>query len=356
MKKLLTNKRKGYSKLMVKHDNNNKSIHSMDYEDEDLDMDLELNYDMNASYNYQADPNNELSTHLTTNTIHTTSQPIAPSLTQEAPSNSGVTQTYIDDIMDKGISRKTEYCVVPFYLLVMILSMITTGLLCIGQVSDDLGMTILNGFTLIGAIIGMYGVYSWGVFDDVISYLTKLNDLYKDNIDRLNSMGEVLQNDVDDINQSIDKLKRDGNVLENAMNQYKDLQGELQEIADKNSDHQGITSLLNEYTNLSDDLETVIEDNEKAHLLSIFYSVKLYDYGNKNCLNKKQYKQFLMHCNSKTRKKFQIEGGFEAMDKENKGWIDMSQFEDMVHKVLNVTIQESQHILNSSIKNARNAL
>lgn len=344
MKKLLTNKRKGYSKLMVKHEN--KSIHSMDYEDEDLEMDLELNYDMNASYNYQPDPNNQLSTLGPT----TTSQPIAPSLTEKPPTNTGVTQTYIDDIMDKGISRKTEYCVVPFYLLVMMLSMITTALLCIGEVSDDLGMTILNGFTLIGAIIGMYGVYLWGVFDDVIAYLMKLNDLYQDNIDRLNSMGEVLQNDVDDINQSIDKLKRDGNVLENGMKQYKDLQRELQEIADKNGGNQDIMSLLDEYTNLSDDLETVIEDNEKAHLLSIFYSVKLYDYGNKNCLNKKQYKQFLMHCNSKTRKKFEIEGGFESMDTQNKGWIDMEQFEKMVHKVLNVTIQESQHLLNSSIK------
>ena len=346
MKKLLSNKRKGYSKLMVTS-NDNKSMHSMDYEDEDLEMDLELNYDMNASYNYQADPHNELSTIIGPTT---TSQPIAPSLTQERPSNSGVTQTYIDDIMDKGISRKTEYCVVPFYLLVCILSMITTALLCIGQVDDELGMTILNGFTVIGAAMGMYGVYLWGVFDDVIAYLTKLNESYKDNIDRLNSMGEVLQNDVDDINQSIDGLKRDGNALENTMNQYKDLQRELQEIADKNGDNQDVMSLLDEYTNLSDNLETVIEDNEKAHLLSIFYSVKLYDYGNKNCMNKKQYKQFLMHCNSKTRKKFEIEGGFESMDKENKGWINMSQFEEMVHKILNVTIQESQHLLNSSIK------
>ena len=347
MKKLLTNKRKGYSKLMVKHET--KNAYSNDYEDEDLEMEVELNYDMNASYNYQPDPKNELSTVLTTNTTHqlTTSQPIPEIQSTTATS---ITQTYLDDIMDKGIARKTEYCVVPFYLLVSILSIMTTALLCINEISTDLGMIILNGFTLIGAIIGMYGVYAWGTFDDVLSYLTKQNTAYKDNIDRLNSMGEVLQNDVDDINTSIELLKRDGNILENTMKTYQSLKDELQTICDKNDGNQDVMDLLNTFNDQCENLEAVIEDNEKAHLLSIFYSVKLYDYGNNNCLNLKQYKQFLMHCNSKTRKKFEMEGGFDAMDTKNTGFVDMQDFERMVHKVLNVTIQESQHLLNSSIK------
>merc|ERR1712157_642733 len=147
----------------------------------------------------------------------------------------------------------------------------------------------------------------------------KQNEKYRDNIDRLNSIGQVLQNDVDDISNGVDYLKRDGNALEEALNAYNDLKNELKAIFDERKDGDDITDLLNEFNEECTKLNTIIEDNEKAHLLSIFYNVKLYDYGTKNCLDKKQYTQFLAHCNKKTREKFEKHGGFEGLDKENNG-------------------------------------
>eukprot|EP01083_Nonionella_stella_P234565 825648_1 len=195
---------------------------------------------------------------------------------------------------------------------------------------------MLSGFTILGAVIGMYGIYAWGVFDDVLAYLQRQNDRYRMSIDRLNSMGEVLQNDVDDINHSVDYLKRDGNALEKAMAAYDQLRKELQEIQDEMDEHkdghEDIMDLLNEFNQQCTALSTIIEDNEKAHLLSIFYSVKLYDYGVNDCLDRKQYKKFLCHCGKQTRQRFEKEGGFDAMDRDKRGYIDVNEFEAMVHR------------------------
>jgi len=317
-------------------------------DDEELEMSLDLNYGMNASCHYAEDPDNSLDVSLMASNV--------------AERRTSVTQTYIDDVNDKGISRKTEYCMVPFYTMVSVLSAVTTALLLIREISESLGFAILISFTLIGAMVGMYGVYSWGVFQDVLDYLIVQNKKYRMNINRLNSVGEVLQNDVNDINHSVDYLKRDGNTLEQAMNAYNGLKKELQTICDKMNEkkekmrghHENVMDLLSELDEQCDALNAVIEDNEKAHLLSIFYSVKLYDYGQTkedfNCLNKKQYTQFLRHCNTSTRAKFEQYGGFEALDTEKKGVIDVDKFERMVHKVLAVTIEQSQHSLKSSIK------
>eukprot|EP00484_Ammonia_sp_Unknown_P027773 CAMPEP_0197040394 /NCGR_PEP_ID=MMETSP1384-20130603/17101_1 /TAXON_ID=29189 /ORGANISM="Ammonia sp." /LENGTH=384 /DNA_ID=CAMNT_0042471141 /DNA_START=57 /DNA_END=1211 /DNA_ORIENTATION=+ len=353
MKTLLSNKRKGYSKLAVTHESH--GVFTNDYEDEELEMELELNYDMNESMHYEHDPDNALSTLVTAADPHHTTSFAAIKATK-APGSTSVTQTYIDDIMDQGISRRTEYCVVPFYLMVTILSVITTGLLCIHEISEVLGMCILTGFSVLGAVMGMYGVFAWGMFDDVLSYLTRQNDQYQENIDRLNSMGEVLQNDVDDINGSVDALKRDGNALENTMKQYRQLRRQLAEICEKqgidgsHESHHGVLQFVNELNAHYDEMKAIMQDNEKAHLLSIFYSVRLYDFGNNGCLSKKQYHKFLMYCNSETRAKFERLGGFDAMDREHSGLVNMQEFEEMVNKVLMDTVQESEYLSGSSIK------
>eukprot|EP01084_Bolivina_argentea_P055867 102345_1 len=311
MKKLLTNKRKGYSKLAVQQDTNKHSF-SKQYEAEDLEMDLDISYGLNRSLAY-----NTSQLRSTTSNALGTTVPTAASM--PLANTTSITQTYIDDFLDQGISKKTEFCVVPFYLMILIMSLITTALLSIHEISETLGMAVLSGFTILGAMIGMYGIYAWGVFDDVLLYLKRQNQRYRMSIDRLNSMGEVLQNDVDDINQSVDYLKRDGNALEKAMSAYDELRKELQAIGDKMDEHkdghEDIMDLVKDFEEQCTALTTIIEDNEKAHLLSIFYSVKLYDYGINHCLDRKQYKRFLCHCGKQTRERFEKEGGFDAMDR-----------------------------------------
>eukprot|EP01084_Bolivina_argentea_P193109 331360_1 len=357
--KLVGNKRRGYSKLTVKHDVRGAFSSQNDYDDEELEMEVDLNYDMNASYNYVNDPNNtfnpcELSTinDNGTSTINNNNKTVIESTNIINNNTTSVTQTYIDDINARGISTKTEYCVVPFYLLVCILSILTTALLCISEISLNLGFSILITFGFIGAAAGMYGVYLWGIFDDVLQYLILQNELYSDNIDRLNNCGQVLQNDIDDITGSINYLKRDGNTLENTMNTYNILKEQLNDIiAEHGKKHnETLQELIDDFNKQCDSMNTIVNDNEKAHLLSIFYSVKLYDYGMKNCLNKKQYKKFLSYCCKKTREKFKNYGGFQAMDIHNTGYIDVDQFEQVVFKVLDITVNQTKDDLHSSIK------
>ena len=361
MKKLLANRRprKGYAKIAIQHD--------QIYEDEDLEMDVDLGYGLNEQYEYTEsdEPEHNLFGSTTGGTGGGSEYPTSIKIKSPRSSSTSVTQTFLDDVMAKGIYRKTEFCLVPFYLLVLMLSILTTSLLAADQVSSTEGMSILCTFTVMGSVLGMYFVYQWGIFDDVLVFLNTENGKYQDNTDRLTAMGEVLQNDVQDIHKKIEALNRDGMALEECVRAYDLFDLELQQFIDglnengaatesgnrSNDDVQEtLKEVLKEVERLQNEVETVMEDNEKGTLLSIFYSVKLYDYGRGNCLDRKQYDVFLQHCNTETRAKFEKYGGFEAMDPNQSGLILQHYFEQMVHKVLADTIEDSQHLLDSAIK------
>ena len=347
MKKLLARRRprKGYAKIAIQHD--------QIYDDEELEMDVDLGYGLNEAYEYTEDDEHEhlQLTDSTTSICGDTARPPSTHLSPYHQSRTSVTQTFLDDVMAKGIYRKTEFCVVPFYLLILMTSVLTTALLVFHEVSSNEGMAILATFTVIGSVLGAHFVYQWGIFDDVLAFLAAENGKYLDHLDRLTSMGEVLQNDVDDIHRKIEVLNREGNALEESVRAYDALKVELEHIINGDGDgREEALRLLEEVRRLRGEMETVMEDHEKGRLLSIFYSVKLYDYGRGNCLDQTQYRVFLQYCSTETRAKFEKYGGFEAMDPNGCGMIQQCYFEQMVHKVLADTIEDSQHLLDSAIK------
>jgi len=334
--------------LIVKHETKRIGSYDIDYDDEALEHELELNYDMSASYAYEPDANNETSTDFLNTDNTTTCKTDGGS----ASAVVSVTQTYIDDLMERKIAKNTEYCLVPFYLLVLIFSMITTGLLAVQEISESLGMAVLCGFTFCGALCGMYGVFGWSAFNDVLSYLQLRNAQYSQRVDRLRDIGEVLQNDADVIHASIDGLKRDGQSLQSAMSAYSELQRQVKEICaqDQSDGTETMQQLLDTVNKQCDELNTIIRDNERAHLLSIFYSVRMYDYGHGNKLTRAQYELFLARCNQNTRAKFESYGGFDAMCTEQKGLANMQHFEELIRSVLYSDLQHAEREDKSTIK------
>jgi len=343
MKKLLSRRRprKGYAKIAVQHD--------QVYEDEDLEMEIDLNYGINEAYECTPEQ-------------HSVFRSTKESTTGGVPSDgesrfsrthgrrTSVAQTFLDDILATGIYRKTEFCLVPFFLLTLMASVLTTALLAVRQISDW-WMGVLCAFSVAGSVLGSYAVYQWGVFDDVMAFLSAQNGRYRDNLERLDSMGEVLMNDVNDIHRNTELLNRDGSALEEAVAAYDALGDDLLRICNADGDRkENAMPLLEELQALREEMATVLEDHEKARLLQIFYSVSLYDYGGENCMDREQYALFLTHCAAETRARFEKCGGFDAMNPNLSGMVEHHHFEQMVQKVLAETVEDSQHRMDSAIE------
>merc|ERR1712228_355986 len=84
-----------------------------------------------------------------------------------------------------------------------------------------------------------------------------------------------------------------------------------------------------------DDLVTLIGNNERAQLLSIYYEVSTKD--REDGLSENEYQRFLGRLNEKTRQVFFRQGSFDVLSGED----DIMQLEEF-EKVLDKVIEEQQ--------------
>ena len=103
----------------------------------------------------------------------------------------------------------------------------------------------------------------------------------------------------------------------------------MQEICD---DNQKLENMLDEINEQYADLVTVISENERASLLSIFYEVSTMD--REEGLTQREYQKFLGRLNKKTRELFIKNGDFDALDVDGSGRLELPEFEQILENVL----------------------
>ena len=101
--------------------------------------------------------------------------------------------------------------------------------------------------------------------------------------------------------------------------------------------------MLDDLNKQYDDMEYLIYENEKAHLTSIYFEASLRD--GKSGLTEKEYKRFLKMLSNKTRKEFEQQGGFQYMDIDGDGIVDLDEFQKMLETVLQVINEKEEKII-----------
>lgn len=125
--------------------------------------------------------------------------------------------------------------------------------------------------------------------------------------------------------------------------QYENFESLRKELAEICKDNETLKAKLDEVSKICNDLLLAIKKNEKAHLLSIYYKLALK--RGADSLTRKDYHQFLGRLNQSTREEIEKQGGFEAMDRNNDGLIDVHEFQDLINTVLEITEEEEVKLL-----------
>eukprot|EP00486_Rosalina_sp_Unknown_P007571 CAMPEP_0201579874 /NCGR_PEP_ID=MMETSP0190_2-20130828/27763_1 /ASSEMBLY_ACC=CAM_ASM_000263 /TAXON_ID=37353 /ORGANISM="Rosalina sp." /LENGTH=342 /DNA_ID=CAMNT_0048014933 /DNA_START=109 /DNA_END=1137 /DNA_ORIENTATION=+ len=244
------------------------------------------------------------------------------------PSTPKETVFKLSDYFYEHIDRRTRRLVYPSFCIVALGSLIAIILTVIQEIQPIVGFAIIAGLTLLGAFTGMMGVYRWGSVEDCTTYFASKNNEYEDEVDTLKSIKKKVKSEAKKIHFSVGKLKQHGEELERNLEAFEQLRLDLEKVADKNKD---IEDMLTEINKQYDDWQEMIYENEKAHLLGIYFDTSLRD--GEHGLTRDEYRRFLGRLNKRTREEFVTQGGFEAMDKNEDGIVDLQEFQSMLDDV-----------------------
>merc|ERR1712013_285492 len=96
------------------------------------------------------------------------------------------------------------------------------------------------------------------------------------------------------------------------------------------------------------DMEMVMCENERAHLLSIYFDISRRD--NDTTMGRKEYRRFIGRLNASTREKFELRGGFESMDVDKNGAVNLQEFQNTVDVVIGELNEEHMSLLRQRSK------
>ena len=98
------------------------------------------------------------------------------------------------------------------------------------------------------------------------------------------------------------------------------------------------------------DFHEIVYKRERAILWNIYFACALKDH--ETGLTRQEYKRFLARLNPKTREEFKAQGGFDYMDKNEDGKVDLDEFQIMLETILeSLTVDEMKSQNNLSKKN-----
>ena len=218
---------------------------------------------------------------------------------------------------------------IPFIyggFFILILSLYITGF-----VDESLKKYMIWGLILlllIGAILGMYGIYKYGVINDHIDDMKIQNDDYKYELKKLKRTNEEFKTEVKSLKTTVSELEHDAKQLAEQTEKFEGLVDELKEISKENKD---IVNILDDTNKIFSDMRKVVLENERAHLLTAFYECAFRD--DDNAMDKSEYQRFLVRLSKKQRMRFKELGSFEDLADDTQH-IDIVKFQDILEKVL----------------------
>ena len=236
----------------------------------------------------------------------------------------------LSEYFDVNIQSKTRKIVYPIYILIALAAI---AMIFMGLFGDDIASLIsiltICTMTWVGAIIGMIGVYLWGTVEDCVDWFKQQNNKFETNIDSLKETRVKVKEIAKNVFTDVKKLQGHSKELSKHLGAFEELRSSLEEIC---GDNQKLSDMLDEINNQYNDLVTVISQNERASLLSIYYEVSILDRD--EGLSKREYTKFLGRLNNKTKQLFKEEGEFEELDLDHSGNLELDEFEAILDRII----------------------
>jgi len=208
---------------------------------------------------------------------------------------------------------------VPAFYCIAIGAVVLMVLYFTSIMTQAMDFFIILGLTYLGAALGSYMTFKYGTLQDAINLLKQMNDDYGHEIDVLRASSTTLSKEVSQFQTSIDALQQNQQELENHLQEFDELNNQLQSIC---KDNENVGDAVTRVNSIMYDMKDVIKRNESAQLLSLYYDCAFRD-GNLG-LSKEEYTRFLARLSVNQRKRFEEQGSFEQILKDNNEKDEMS--------------------------------
>ena len=234
------------------------------------------------------------------------------------------------NILIQIYQKKTRKLVYPLYIIIALASL---AMIFMGLFGDEMASLIsiltICTMTWVGSIIGMIGVYVWGTVEDCVDWFRAQNDKFESNIDHLKETRTEVKKIAKNVFDDVKKLQGHSKELSKHLGAFEELRNSLEEICGENKK---LEEMLDEINDQYKDLVTVISQNERASLLSIYYEVSILDRD--EGLSRREYDKFLGRLNNKTKQLFKECGEFDIIDEDKSGVLELDEFEKLLDKVI----------------------
>jgi len=229
---------------------------------------------------------------------------------------------------------KLSKLIVPFFVILAIICVVLTVLGAISILTQISAVFEILLCALIGSSAGALGVYKFGTMEEQIERLSGENSKYEGELGKLRSTTSRLKTEVTSVQASVGGLEKSVDEYQEQLKGFEPLKDELKSV---HGDNQEIHDLLESTNRLFDDMSRIAIQNEKAHLLSIYYECEFRD--SSDGMSKDEYIRFLGRLSKPQRLKFEKLGTFEELAGAD-GIIDVQEFQQILSKFLETTEEE----------------
>eukprot|EP01084_Bolivina_argentea_P175408 303771_1 len=234
------------------------------------------------------------------------------------------------------VAKLTKRLVIPTFVITVAAGVIFLILYYLTELSETAAKNMFSVLILlsgIGSLFGILGTLEWGKIANHLEVFRSEIETEKRTLYSLKEERQILRNKTQKLYFEVSKKTRMTEGLEKTLEKFTIMKNELQKVA---GIHQDLLFILDCINLQCSDLEGICMENEKAHLMSIYYEMGLRDGG----VSRMEYQRFLSRLSERTRKEFELNGGFDAMDLDGNGLVDVDELGQMLHKMFGSTHKE----------------
>ena len=236
----------------------------------------------------------------------------------------------------------TKWIIIPLFVFLGVATIIVSIFHFICGISGIIAFGLILSYNVIGSISGATMVYKYSNVFSWVQNMKLENGWYEMQVNELDNHRESIYQNAKQIHFSMLKLERISKDLDNEWKKFDGLRRELAAICDKNEE---MKTKLKELSVICDDLSAAKKMNERAHLMSIYFSLcsKVANRENlaqKSKLNRAEFEELMDRLDSKNRKRIEKQGGFEIMDRNNDELVDVDEFMKVIDQILGIDDDE----------------
>ena len=128
----------------------------------------------------------------------------------------------LSQYFDSAISKQTRKIVYPVYMILIVgaLAMVFYGYFGPGEASL-VSILIICAMSLVGAFVGMIGLYLWGTVEDCIDWFKGQNNKFEDNLHILSETKDKLKGIAKNVYLDVKQLQKHSTELSKHLEAFK---------------------------------------------------------------------------------------------------------------------------------------